>query len=515
MADSTAWSSGLLNFAFWPQATQARCRKDANGTPVASPGLAGQSLPYDVGIQYRTSGTLHSCWESDDGSSDWYLIGTATNQGALSTGVYGGVVVPVDASAAVTVKFRVLDDDSSAFTDATPSPDTPPTNPFLNRDPTISPTWITGLGQPGNGAGIESYESQLGGGQHVDIVNAWSACEQIYSGSTANFSWAQFENIGGSASANPPCGNYRNMMEYYDGSPGPVTTPVIHTMPMWAHGALGGNRECANSIANPTTGIWDQLATGTSPGGQYVDEYTRLATNYRAYILSKGRDPANSIIRFGWEMNGHWYPHAVCSQVAEFKTFWVNVVGIFRSVMPDIKFDFSPAKPYFNYVGPFWTNRGGLTPMGLCDASPDPDFVDLYSVSVHDRDPDTISFATFQQAIGNNPSDQQIDLEELRTCARSLGKLYGVGEWSTSYDRDDDPATPLVTENLCGGEGDKPRPDLFNQYFFDWAQAQGDWLSYELNLTGGCYTVWDTATFPTWGPAGRTKFFELWGSSNW
>jgi hypothetical protein len=241
-----------------------------------------------------------------------------------------------------------------------------------------------------------------------------------------------------------------------------------------------------------------------------------LAVNLLADIEQHGRHPRDHVIRLAHEMNGDWYHFAVCSDVVAFKAAWSRIVGIIRGTagLEEIKFEFSPAKPYFNYQGPFSPNFAGRTPMNFLDAMPDPDDFDICALSLHDRAPDTTSLNTWLQAIGNNPSDLKIDLEELRTSCRSIGKPYGVSEWSTSYDRDDNPATPPpAIENECEGEGDKPRPDLFNQYSYEWFDAQDEWLAYELHLTGGCYTVWDNATMPTVGPAGKAKYIELWNQN--
>jgi hypothetical protein len=160
------------------------------------------------------------------------------------------------------------------------------------------------------------------------------------------------------------------------------------------------------------------------------------------------------------------------------------------------------------YVGPNTTDFGGNTPldyMAMVDGIED--YIDYFDMSVHDRNPNTTSQATFDSAIRDNgPGETDIDLVELLEAAIAHGKGIIISEWSTSYKAEE-----------CNGEGNKPRPDLFVEYFHDALQDLYDagYLFGESHLIGGCYTphttnqLYVTPSGSAVGAAGRAKYAEL------
>jgi len=166
---------------------------------------------------------------------------------------------------------------------------------------------------------------------------------------------------------------------------------------------------------------WDNLNAfdmAQAASGGYDNYYKNVATN-----LAKSPAPILSV-RFGWEMNGNWYPWSAggpggknnnhANYIATFR----RMATIFRSIIPGIKIEFCTNWAY-NAV---YSNVSG-TPL---DYWPGKEYVDI------------ISMDFYQKNNGGDWSTSQskgtYNLDWLVSFARSQGVKVGLSEWGADND---------------------------------------------------------------------------------
>jgi hypothetical protein len=124
---------------------------------------------------------------------------------------------------------------------------------------------------------------------------------------------------------------------------------------------------------NPWPDSGGSLAQGAS--GAYDSHYAKLAESLRA------RGMVDTIIRFGWEFPGHWYPWGVktTADAANFAAMFRKASAAMKAVCPTLKMDWNgiitpsidpalayPGDPYVDYItfdhyDTDWVT-GGMTP---------------------------------------------------------------------------------------------------------------------------------------------------------
>jgi len=177
------------------------------------------------------------------------------------------------------------------------------------------------------------------------------------------------------------------------------------------------------SAAVPMLSIpgWDPFGAydmAKAASGAYDNYYKSMAT-----ALAKGPAPVLSV-RFGWEMNGNWYPWSVGgpggtnSSHANYIATFVRMANIFRSTIPGVKIEFCTNYAY-NSV---YSNASG-TPL---DYWPGKQYVDIVSMDF------------YQKNNGgewtNTQSNGKFNLDWLVSFAKSQGVKVGISEWGASND---------------------------------------------------------------------------------
>jgi beta-mannanase len=157
---------------------------------------------------------------------------------------------------------------------------------------------------------------------------------------------------------------------------------------------------------------------GKAASGGYDTYYRSMAT-----ALVKG--PAKVLsVRFGWEMNGNWYPWSaggpggVNNNHSNYIDTFRRMTNIFRSIIPGVKIEFCT-----NYAfNPTFSNASG-TPL---DYWPGNEYVDI------------ISMDFYQSNNGGEWSNTQskgtYNLDWLVSFAKSHGCKVGLSEWGAAHD---------------------------------------------------------------------------------
>jgi hypothetical protein len=332
--------------------------------------------------------------------------------------------------------------------------------PFPNNDG--GPSWLHGYGQIGAAVNYQSWRAWIG--HQTDVAVCWS---------TPATNWTAFRTGRADVGA-----NFTAALAYL-----PITTLIVHAYPMFGKynntGAIGtttGTNLSNKNNARPAT--WTEIAAG-----MYDAHYTAMATAMRTLIVNSGRDintnGGNVVLRLGWEMNGDWYDHSICNSIEDFKLSWARIVGLIRAVIPTMKFDFSPARPW---VG-FTAGRNYVRPTSLLGFIPDPSTFDYITRSTHDVYTDvpgygptsTVDETTFNYkhvSPPNTPYDKRLSLTEMVTVANSLGKRYGISEW----------ATQMGTQQT-GELVQASAPEVFVAQVYNWLNANKAGLCWDAYLS--------------------------------
>lgn len=332
------------------------------------------------------------------------------------------------------------------------------------------PPWPSGVGSIATqmsdtfaASGYGKWQTWIG--YEPDVVTVWT--------SQGTLEWAD---IAAMPLSEKNAGYYRWALKNL-----PKTTAIVMSMPLAPAGKYS-NRKCANPS------LWPEIAAG-----KYDSYWKQFAVNLKTSATSFGRDPTNTALRLGWEMNGDWYAWSICDKVNEFKTGWARVVNIIRAEIPGIVIDFSPGSLYVGF-GPNRSYVGGG--VGLAGFLPPADTFDVISFSVHDGHPSTTNEATWLQAQFNTSVSQRVfGLNEIVSTAKSLNKKIALSEWGTFMDDQDSYWVKSTA------------PDIFLSYMYKFLQANKSMVA------------WDTHFSPSFGAlyyrqttAAAKKYKELWSS---
>jgi len=303
------------------------------------------------------------------------------------------------------------------------------------------PPWLHGVGQikpNGDPNGYDRWVSWMG--HEPDIVAVWTASVE---------NWNEFED--------------GNTGYYFKTTLGflPKSTPVVLSYPMVPKSI--SNRNCQNP------GMWDQFARG-----DFDRHYRAWARNFKTIVQSYGRDPANHVIRLGWEMNGDWYPWSVCNKVSEFKASWERAVSILRAEIPGIVIDFSPAREFVGYTT--GRNFNGTPGCDLDCFLPAPDSYDVISRSVHDGRPYTTDEDSWRRS-NYDPSAygaKQFGLVDIVAAAKQHNKKIGLTEWGTQM------------EDCDSNHKKAPNPSLFFNKVHEFLQQNAALVAWDIHFSVSC-----------------------------
>jgi hypothetical protein len=172
------------------------------------------------------------------------------------------------------------------------------------------------------------------------------------------------------------------------------TKSVVYSMPM-----LPPDRSA--TLAQGAAGKFDAL----------FDRYARILVQY-GY--------GDSIIRLGWEFNGHWYPWESGVDPQSWIAYWRRIVTIMRAVPgANFKFDWNPA--------------GGWTKHKADQAYPGDEYVDIIGLDYYNSafKPGSSAQEHWQLRL-HGPHG----LKWHRDFARAHGKPMSFPEWGTGWRND-------------------------------------------------------------------------------
>jgi hypothetical protein len=237
----------------------------------------------------------------------------------------------------------------------------------------------------------------------------------------------------------------------------PTNIPVVLVMGMIA--GESSNRRSQNPA------VWDQINNGT-----YDSHYNNLGQTLRTKLQRRGRSPDGDtlIISLGHEMTGDWFAWTIGNKVTEYKAAWVKVTNILRGYLPDVSFEWRPARD----------KRDFSASLSYLDIMPDPSTIDYLSLSLHDN---SDFFTTSEQIFIDNHMDPPSNFfghNEAMAACRLLGKPYCLGEWRPQI-TDCDPGQPYFDPS--------PNPELFIQYTYEQIiNPNRDIFAYDVYLDTGC-----------------------------
>jgi hypothetical protein len=311
-------------------------------------------------------------------------------------------------------------------------------------------------------------------GYEPDIVTVWLPYGNQVSGCSET--WEQLA----SAISRGSCNYYVANSGYGAMALLPATTPIVIAAPMVPLDM--SNRNCKNGA------VWDQMAAGA-----YDSYWSTFATNLKNLAIAHGRDPANHVLRLGWEMNGDWYPWSICSKQAAFRTAWARTIRVIRDVIPGLMVDFSVAAPYVGFTaGRVYSGAG----VNLAGFLPDSSTYDFISLSTHDGFEDTVDDATWQQT-HISPGGNRIGWAEVINTAKAVGKRIAASEWGAQ-----------MTD--CDSNWDtSPRPDFYLAKVYELFAANQASLAFETYFSPGC-----TALHSRQETEAAQTYKSLWSSAS-
>ena len=208
--------------------------------------------------------------------------------------------------------------------------------------------------------------------------------------------------------------------------------------------------------------------------------YRKIAQN----LVTEGR--GRSLVRIAWEANGDWFPWAATATTApKYVAAFRHIVGVLRSVAPDLVIDFDIAcgTPL----------RGQKHPLAaLTELYPGDDVVDIVGCDTYDwYYTKAQNEATWSAAI--RPHDR-VGIADVADFARDHGKGLSIPEWGLASTAD-------------GGLGDNPFYLKKMRSFFE---ANADVLVLESYFsepeTSLANSIWD----PDQNPQSSAVYARFW-----
>ncbi|MBA8793251.1 hypothetical protein FHX74_000845 [Friedmanniella endophytica] len=215
--------------------------------------------------------------------------------------------------------------------------------------------------------------------------------------------------------------------------------------------------------------------------GEHDDVYRQVAKD----LLANQRGRA--IVRIGWEANGDWFPwNTRASQAAAYRNAFRHIVGVLRSVAPDLVIDFDLA------CGTKLRGQDSRTD-ALTDLYPGDDVVDLVGCDTYDWY-NTITTDDATWARTQHPSSS-VGIGDVAAFARAHGKGLSVPEWGLA-----DPSQQ--------GRGDNP---LFIERMRGFFEANQDILVLESYFSEPETSIRNSIYDPVQNPASAAAYRRLWG----
>lgn len=406
-------------------------------------------VPDCEAITHDASTDITRLWGSEDNGLTYDVIASEVRDfGAGRIGLYVTSTNPTTSS--TFTHFNVNFSNNITLIDGGGgggSPGTAPANPFTNLPG--GPGWLNGLYHVQDApTGWNQWEAWMG--HEMDIVGATLIYNANYptSGGANNCAdtWAQF--------AASPLNNNCNVWvrQALDNNPNDMPVVMTTTMVPWSH----SNRNCAR------VATWTEMAAGN-----YDSYWATFAANLKSLLDGRSQPYNRFVIRLGWEGNGYWYAHSVCSAVTAFKTSWGRVVDILRAAMPGLLIEFSPA--FTAYMGQ--ASAGASGNCNLACMLPASSKYDFLAVSYHD--PGVANQADWLSKV-YDPSGARIGLVEFFETAQSVNKLMAISEWAVQMTDCD---ANWVTS---------PNPALFLNNMNAAIASFGPWFGYETYFTVAC-----------------------------
>jgi len=189
----------------------------------------------------------------------------------------------------------------------------------------------------------------------------------------------------------------------------------------WPQSGYPKNVKISAAVPMLSISGWDTLNAydmAKAASGDYDNYYKAIATS-----LAKGPAPIESV-RFGWEMNGNWYPWSVGgpggynATHAHYIATFQRMTNIFRSIIPGVKIEYCTNFAY----NPVYSNVSG-TPL---DYWPGKQYVDIISMDFYQSN-DGGEWA-------NTQSKGTYNLDWLVSFAKQQGIKVGLSEWGAAHD---------------------------------------------------------------------------------
>ncbi len=173
------------------------------------------------------------------------------------------------------------------------------------------------------------------------------------------------------------------------------------------------------------------LTRGAS--GAFDHYFTTVATN----IVQAGFPI--SVIRFGWEFNGNWFPWAAQGCASAFVRYWDHIVATMRAV------------PGANFTFEWNPTRGDLGVGNLAQYYPGNKDVDEVGLDVYDLEQDRYPGA---QAEFRHMRTQKYGLNWLATFAAAHHKTMVIPEWGLGWGTCSASGQRITTlgDQVCGGD---------------------------------------------------------------
>jgi hypothetical protein len=361
--------------------------------------------------------------------------------------------------------------------------------------------WLKGVGAFNPTIDVQPWIDWMG--FEMEAVSCW-----IGQSSPMNGTWAELK---ASALSNPnPAWNFAKTMEVFGGNTGTEsrrTIPIICSWPMVP--ANISNRR------GQRTATWTEFAAG-----DFDQHWLEIAQNLQTNLVNHDRTSNGDslILRLGWEMNGEWYPWGIAGSNAtesennlqNYWESWTRVTNIMKTVMPGLRFEWSPAMPRGGF---YWDGSrnysatGSPTPGdglsmantippenvtvqsgGLLSAESLPSNIDFITRSTHDAHPFTTNLGTGSgsfQRIHIDPygeaGTKEFGLQELVDLAAARGIQWGISEWGTQMS---DCTSPNCNEsvNFCTSSN----PDVFIEGVYNFLSANQARLAYDTYFEISC-----------------------------
>ena len=231
----------------------------------------------------------------------------------------------------------------------------------------------------------------------------------------------------------------RYAMDFLDG-----TTWSTITQPSWPYDDWRGkgysmiwgvnmlpDTYSPNTDASVAMGSCAGLTQGST--GSFDHYFRTVATN-----IVKAGFP-KSVIRFGWEFNGNWFPWAAQGCASAFVKYWDHIVATMRSVPGEhFTFEWNPT-------------RGDLDVGRLSQYYPGNAYVDDVGLDVYDIEDTHYPGA---QAEFRHMETQRDGLNWLASFAASHGKPIVLPEWGLGWGVCSADGQPISARgrSTCGGD---------------------------------------------------------------